>query len=1537
MIEIAIGGIISISLGWGAFSTYQAIRKDSESNSPSDTDVKSPTDADEATDLVDSREDADPVPNEISQFLQTSHDRLDVARQRRDEGKKEEAYVEIERAEKALYDARREYDKLIESSGDNPSTNESSIKSISDKLREIADRIYDERLNLPPRNLDASISNEVPTDSEENLKAGSTQQTGGHALDITQSIDKTESLLKHGHSDADPVDIQQFLLKLENHRDELTAQMGELPGDSPEYEAAESLCDKIEQEYTAEVGSITKRASAAIEPVRTATETYVRSHGEPSADRFDALKSRHSEIKSQYSWIRHVNCSLISTSEVVKGVQAVEEQLDQLEKVFDTGSRIRAAFRTRRENVLSKKLRETWLRQREDLLADALTLIVNGENQLFETILTEQFGSRNQVIDNVLNGWNGPSVGVLDSESTIVCPACGTVSSNVPRYVSHRTTSDICRSKIIIPEYCENRSGNTAEAVLAVEPDDLRHSLEEIWTSTQDVIDEVRSEAQQRGLDAICETTDQVERELQIISSLFESQLDYHELRNHLDTDEAARLFSSLRDDRTAIESVSFLPIENPSMKKSKKCELLVEELRGQLLCLSLITEVVESSLSHEVTIEDTEAAINSVERLSSQTKPSMIRSEYRAVLKAIYGVLTQNRLAMVESAVSEFADATDTVLPSPNQDSNNRAEYNRYLPTHTHAEYQADLNSVEGELQEIGDPIDKDLFLAERTDSGIGSPTLQKRFERLRESISWYRQLLDSRQQYNRAFVENQSVACDTLFSEIGSNNFVLDEDQRRAVIRNDTYNQVIAAAGTGKTLTLTTRVQYLVQELGVDPNRILLLTFGKDAADEMKERLGEHFDITNVAVSTVHGYGYEILEETKETMPAVFDGTDFDNFVDDALTGNLDPVPDDFVTHFERYLTVRNDDEAVESEFAEKEAYYEAKRKQRYKTLDNETVKSVAERRIANFLFRHQIKYRYEDRASWVESDEHHEVYRPDFYLPEYNIYIEHWGVDERGEVAPWFSQTSAEYRESARWKRQQFTQNDEQTLIETHEFEHTQDRLEVILRARLESHGVLLDRLSYTELVEATFDRYEQKRIKQELKQFIDLAKTFRLEAADIRTSIDHLSSRRHAFGEAGVALLERYEDHLDATGQIDYTDMVNGGLNALDTDLIEDDHRFDHVLVDEFQDLADNQLALIDRMTGPDSARLFCVGDDWQSIFSFRGADVNRFVEFEETFGDVTRTRLKENYRCPETVVTAGNDLIEINDQQIDKRVNSNSGVDTTPLLHELDGSDYIGYEYQLRDYVRELVESYLEKGASPEDIMILCRYEAGSYLDIIREGLRSLDNHGYIPNKVSENISINTIHKAKGREARHVILVHAVEGDLGFPAVDHSTNLLAPVQPMSVDSLAEERRLFYVSMTRSSGTLDIITRSGKESRFITEIRPHLESAWNGNSIAEMRGEETRTSITAKARKLKANSHPTMRQSGVLEDPTGAVRFITWADGGQKLLDQMQYYEFQGIYASNYEGNPQLEIKSDTIIQQIEPPDVPTSDIEPQTLD
>ena len=290
---------------------------------------------------------------------------------------------------------------------------------------------------------------------------------------------------------------------------------------------------------------------------------------------------------------------------------------------------------------------------------------------------------------------------------------------------------------------------------------------------------------------------------------------------------------------------------------------------------------------------------------------------------------------------------------------------------------------------------------------------------------------LVNNYQQYNQDFVERQLDAEIECLDVIGGEEFSLDLDQRRAVIRNDTYNKIIASAGSGKTSVVVARIAYLINNRDIDPKRILAFSYTKKASSEIERRL-EDIGIDNVTVQTIHAFGYSVIDSPGSTLNVV-DTNDIKNFVREQIQEQSNAKERTFSEHYREFLSWFKSNEPSEVEFDDKEAYLKARQESQYTTIDGKEVASKDEKIIGDYLYRNNISYKYEYHVKWADTSSNKNKYNVDFYLPDGDVYIEHWGIDESGEVADWFTQSTQEYQEKIQWARDQFSNNYE-SLVET-----------------------------------------------------------------------------------------------------------------------------------------------------------------------------------------------------------------------------------------------------------------------------------------------------------------------------------------------------------------------------------------------------------------------------------------------------------------------------------------------------------------------
>ncbi len=501
--------------------------------------------------------------------------------------------------------------------------------------------------------------------------------------------------------------------------------------------------------------------------------------------------------------------------------------------------------------------------------------------------------------------------------------------------------------------------------------------------------------------------------------------------------------------------------------------------------------------------------------------------------------------------------------------------------------------------------------------------------------------------------------------------------QQQLEPVVKDDAYNLVVAAAGSGKTSVLTARLAFLV-ERGISPDNILALAYTRTAAREMQERLSKKYGISALNIRTFHSFGRELAKDSPNFRNDVAGDNDQHEIIRKSLR-QLSSNHDFALSMLQFAIEYPNDDLEADS-FPDKQKSCEYLRNQRYTTLTSERVDSVAERDIANFLFLNQVQFKHADPATWADSSIYYRTYRPDFHLSKYDIWIEHRGVDRQEKVPEWFAygevdkseDPSERYQKRMEWSRGQFAKH-KHTLIETFHYEWTEGTLIHDLKKTLEEHGVVLTELSTNEVVSNVYNLLPRNDPLEILTfSFISTAKSNGLGIGEIRQKAEtrKLNRRQKAFLSFVVPVWQEYESRLKSNNMIDFNDMIGLALEVARKHRKDLERKYTHVLIDEFQDITDTQLELIKCIVGGEDSHLFCVGDDWQNIFSFAGSNVYNILHFDKNFAFPEKSFIGTNYRCPKNVVEASNHVISLNRFQMRKDVTSKSKLSYPIVVEEM---------------------------------------------------------------------------------------------------------------------------------------------------------------------------------------------------------------------------------------------------------------------------
>lgn len=682
------------------------------------------------------------------------------------------------------------------------------------------------------------------------------------------------------------------------------------------------------------------------------------------------------------------------------------------------------------------------------------------------------------------------------------------------------------------------------------------------------------------------------------------------------------------------------------------------------------------------------------------------------------------------------------------------------------------------------------------------------------------YERLPDKLKAFNE-WVASQKVA-DAAKLILPVEGKALDGQQMRCITKEVRNHLVLAGAGTGKTTTIVGYVKYLLKKNACTPDDILVLSFTNASAAEMSERLNKEIG-KPIAAQTFHKLGLDIITAVQGKKPKIY-STDIRQFVRKQLdTLTKDPA---YLRKLCVYLTYNGAERKTEFDFQTEEEYLAHLKYNPPVTLKKETVKSYGELDIANFLTQNGITYVYEQEYPIDTRTSEFGQYHPDFYLPNFDLYIEYFGINRQGEVPPYFSgkngmSAAQAYQEGIEWKRQLHRKNGTR-MIETYAYEKLEEQLLPKLEERLKRAGVVFEPMSTQDMWAGIGGSEGQK-----LDRVAELFGTVITLTKSNGCSLDELRDRNSGFKnlpsiDAVIDLIEPvyigYQSMLRARNEIDFNDMIN--LASAYVRHGRFTHSYSHVIVDEYQDISQARYRLLEAMRKQNDYRLFCVGDDWQSIYRFSGRDIGFVLNFEKYWGASEISRIETTYRFPQSLISVSSNFIMKNPEQKKKQLRS-AIEDHGFSMEKITGyTDAYAVEFlaeRLRDLPKE--SSVLFLGRYRFDIRILDSQRQFSYRYDPALGRTQVT----FSRRPDLKISFMTAHSSKGLQADYVFVLNTKAYGMGFP----SQIADAPILQLLLDNcdhypFAEERRLFYVAITRARKKVWLVTLKGNESVFVEEI-------------------------------------------------------------------------------------------------------------------
>lgn len=752
-----------------------------------------------------------------------------------------------------------------------------------------------------------------------------------------------------------------------------------------------------------------------------------------------------------------------------------------------------------------------------------------------------------------------------------------------------------------------------------------------------------------------------------------------------------------------------------------------------------------------------------------------------------------------------------------------------------------------------------------------------------LQQDLKTVVDFIEQRDSYNDEWLEQmESTHGPELNSYFDNPDHEHTPQQFRAIFSNDNFNRVNAAAGTGKTTTFGRRVRFILSEYDdVAASDLLAFTFTRNGRDEMEKELEETFGITGVDVRTINSYSKSVAEdqysdldfiigEAKRTeIASIWRDIEADSDHDEARERFLDAWKE------ERYDP--NDIDVVNGKV-------ESLRKKSSVTIQGEELdtakneypeEAAAHQVIARYLTARELEYDFKSHISWASSPSG--GYTLDFELLDNvngkEIYIEYCVSEETRNDRPYYRNIN---NEKSGTIRRLFSPNREQNydpsgkaaiVLDGSELltqpsdqlnwndERAVNRFETAVESELEKQlkkaGVdvanplqgqdltdyIYDQMVlYHEIVDKVGDYINNARVREwDPEQARQKAESY-LDSQD-----DDVDEGVPEFVELSDVAYRKFTTVFDNRTKTDFHGSVVLTRDLLEKGEVDEEYLYPYIFVDEMQDLNQVQFGVVKHLAEqlPD-VRIFGVGDDWQSIFGFQGARPDLFINFgdelgagefdsieakpTEVFTDdnpllssyeaFADTRLEDNYRCPETVVTASNALIKNNEVRTEKNPSGLPGGNEIAIHHI--GCDI--FENRLNQSMIRRVKSLIN--TSPHDsseTQVLLRQKEGDAPFYYR-----------LKDELPSAVDIRTAHDAKGSEAEHVIIPKVIQTG-GYPSIKGDKWVDPVDQPPKIYEkhdtsyqLEEERRLFYVALTRAKSQLDLLTVQGAESVFIEEL-------------------------------------------------------------------------------------------------------------------
>lgn len=660
------------------------------------------------------------------------------------------------------------------------------------------------------------------------------------------------------------------------------------------------------------------------------------------------------------------------------------------------------------------------------------------------------------------------------------------------------------------------------------------------------------------------------------------------------------------------------------------------------------------------------------------------------------------------------------------------------------------------------------------------------------------------------------------------------LSEEQKRIVISDPKHCLVRSAAGSGKTTVLVAKYLYLTRILGVPKDKIVYLSFNNRNVDDTAEKL-KKLSVSEEEISsftfTFHALALRIINSVELVWPELLEQVQIS-------WNNVETDHDKAEVYLSKYRDELKAD--IESDPQFRKAIIQAtvrskgNRPHRYVSyyLDRNGIpgscRSKQEKDIFEKLAKYGVDFAYEE----ADRINHR---RPDFSIYTQDgqrIIFEHFTAKNLQELETISKKDGNRYLKAEKRKKEQYPKvYGEDNCIFTYGANKSIDEIWAQLKKDFDEKGIAYDeskerkpQLTTDSILEIVVDKFKEVR-----NQIVETGKDVMPTALSLARERGYVG---YFFRNVFIPIEKKYSRFItDNSGYTDFADSIVKATKYCQKSKRKlQDFSYDYVLVDEFQDISISRHELLKSLKSINpKLHLMAVGDDWQSIYSFTCSDLSLFYRFRENWGKRSSVEMdmSETFRFGGSVLVASTSFIEKDNHLSSHTVRPATDNQTKLIIKPFSAAKSFKERRALQwEFI--INEMAAEKLANPKvEFLVLSRYS-----NIAGWFQKELTNSEILSKKKNyEEISL-TIHRAKGLTADVVFIQECQKNAIPLVKKEKDLSehdkLLALVRGEDKDKegyekkYQEERRLFYVALTRAKKKVFILYDEDLKSDFVDEI-------------------------------------------------------------------------------------------------------------------